>query len=149
MPCQLMVGFFAYAKSLDIKVDKAELEGILTNVHIICITMSPLLVFFLRQLLLKFSFTLNGSELVETLCTDAQWHTREDVKKALTLSDYEKTQRSAAAKVEQLCNGVESRHSQSADINAEDSGLASMFFPGPYAIAHQLISSWAYQDNGK
>ena len=83
MPCQLMVGFFAYAKSLDIKVDKAELEGILTNVHIICIIMSPLLVFFLRQLLLKFSFTLNGSELVETLCTDAQWHTREDVKKAL------------------------------------------------------------------
>lgn len=32
MPCQLMVGLFAYAKSLDIKVDKAELEGILTNV---------------------------------------------------------------------------------------------------------------------
>lgn len=27
MPCQLMVGFFAYAKSLDINVDKAELEG--------------------------------------------------------------------------------------------------------------------------
>lgn len=37
MPCQLMVGFFAYAKSLDIRVDKAELEGILTNVRrIIC-----------------------------------------------------------------------------------------------------------------
>lgn len=35
MPCQLMVGFFAYAKSLDIKLDKAELEGILTNVLII------------------------------------------------------------------------------------------------------------------
>ncbi|XP_043806080.1 nudix hydrolase 19, chloroplastic isoform X2 [Manihot esculenta] len=27
MPCQLMVGFFAYAKSLEINVDKAELEG--------------------------------------------------------------------------------------------------------------------------
>lgn len=27
MPCQLMVGFFAYAKSLEIKVDKEELEG--------------------------------------------------------------------------------------------------------------------------
>ncbi|XP_038878951.1 nudix hydrolase 19, chloroplastic-like [Benincasa hispida] len=106
MPCQLMVGFFAYAKSLDIKVDKAELE-------------------------------------------DAQWHNREDVKRALTLSEYEKTQRTAAAKVEQMCKGVESRHNQSADFNSEDSGLASMFFPGPYAIAHQLISSWAYQDNGK
>jgi hypothetical protein len=27
MPCQLMVGFFAYAKSLEICVDKKELEG--------------------------------------------------------------------------------------------------------------------------
>ncbi|KAL1816033.1 hypothetical protein ACET3Z_018607 [Daucus carota] len=27
MPCQLMVGFFAYAKSLEIYVDKEELEG--------------------------------------------------------------------------------------------------------------------------
>jgi NAD+ diphosphatase len=27
MPCQLMMGFFAYAKSLEIKVDKQELEG--------------------------------------------------------------------------------------------------------------------------
>ena len=29
MPCQLMVGFFAYAKSLEINVDKEELEGTL------------------------------------------------------------------------------------------------------------------------
>lgn len=28
MPCQLMVGFFAYAKSLEVNVDKEELEGI-------------------------------------------------------------------------------------------------------------------------
>lgn len=27
MPCQLMVGFFAYAKTLEISVDKDELEG--------------------------------------------------------------------------------------------------------------------------
>lgn len=27
MPCQLMIGFFAYAKSFEINVDKAELEG--------------------------------------------------------------------------------------------------------------------------
>jgi hypothetical protein len=32
MPCQLMVGFFAYANSLEIHVDKKELEGI-TNHH--------------------------------------------------------------------------------------------------------------------
>lgn len=28
MPCQLMVGFFAYANSFEIRVDKKELEGI-------------------------------------------------------------------------------------------------------------------------
>lgn len=27
MPCQLMVGFYAYAKSLELNVDKEELEG--------------------------------------------------------------------------------------------------------------------------
>lgn len=98
---------------------------------------------------MQFSLTLKDFELVEIVCTDAQWHNREDVKRALTLSEYEKTQRTAAAKVEQICKGVESRHSQSADFNTEDGGLAPMFFPGPYTIAHQLISSWAYQDKGK
>lgn len=29
MPCQLMVGFFAYAKTFEINVDKEELEGTL------------------------------------------------------------------------------------------------------------------------
>lgn len=69
------------------------------------------------------------------------------MKRALNLSEYLKAQQTAAAKVEQMCKRVESGHSQSDDFNTEDSGLASMFFPGPYAIAHQLISSWAYQDN--
>ncbi|PIA65558.1 hypothetical protein AQUCO_00100804v1 [Aquilegia coerulea] len=64
MPCQLMVGFFAYAKSLEIHVDKEELE-------------------------------------------DAQWHSREDVRKALTFTEYEKAQKTAAAKVDQMCKGVE------------------------------------------
>lgn len=31
MPCQLMVGFFAYAKSFEIRVDKKELEGIYSH----------------------------------------------------------------------------------------------------------------------
>ncbi|KAI9117437.1 hypothetical protein K1719_011603 [Acacia pycnantha] len=55
MPCQLMVGFFAYAKSLDINVDKKELE-------------------------------------------DAQWYSREAVRKALTVAEYKKAQRTAASK---------------------------------------------------
>ncbi|XP_057967190.1 nudix hydrolase 19, chloroplastic [Malania oleifera] len=102
MPCQLMVGFFAYAKSLEVNVDKEELE-------------------------------------------DAQWHSREDVKKALTFAEYRKAQRATAAKVEQMCRGVEKGQSLAADFNVESGELAPMFIPGPFAIAHHLISCWAYQ----
>uniref|UniRef100_J3MB49 NAD(+) diphosphatase n=1 Tax=Oryza brachyantha TaxID=4533 RepID=J3MB49_ORYBR len=102
MPCQLMVGFFAYAKSLEIHVDKKELE-------------------------------------------DAQWQSREDVKKALTFAEYEKAQRTNALKVNQICKGVEKGQSISADLNVETEEPAPMFFPGPFAIAHHLISSWAFE----
>ncbi|KAG5020092.1 hypothetical protein JHK87_015947 [Glycine soja] len=103
MPCQLMVGFFAYAKSLEINVDKEELE-------------------------------------------DAQWHSREYVRKALTFAEYKKAQQTAVAKVEQMCKGVEKAHSLSTDFNVESGELAPMFVPGPFAIAHHLISSWAFPD---
>ncbi|KAK1298204.1 hypothetical protein QJS10_CPB14g01090 [Acorus calamus] len=102
MPCQLMVGFFAYAKSFEITVDKEELE-------------------------------------------DAQWHSREDVKKALTFAEYEKAQRTVAVKVEQMCKGVEKGQNFSSDFNVESGELAQMFIPGPFAIAHHLISSWVHQ----
>ncbi|CAM8925700.1 unnamed protein product [Rhodiola kirilowii] len=103
MPCQLMVGFFAYAKSLDISVDKSELE-------------------------------------------DAQWHKREDVKKALTFAEYKKAQTTTSLKIEQMCKGVEKAKSLTSDYNVESGELAPMFIPGPYAIAHHLISSWVHQD---
>lgn len=104
MPCQLMIGFFAYAKSLDIEVDKEELE-------------------------------------------DAQWHKREDVKKALTYAEYHKAQKTSAAKVEQMCNGgTEKEPNSSTTLNAESDRIAPMFVPGPYAIAHHLIFSWAHND---
>ncbi|GAB2289222.1 Nucleoside diphosphate-linked moiety X motif 19, mitochondrial [Dionaea muscipula] len=103
MPCQLMVGFFAYARSREINVDKKELE-------------------------------------------DAQWHSREDVRKALTFAEYEKAQRIAAVKVDQMCNGVEERKNLSADFNVESGELAPMFIPGPFAIAHHLITTWANQE---
>ncbi|XP_027067022.2 nudix hydrolase 19, chloroplastic-like isoform X2 [Coffea arabica] len=102
IPCQLMVGFFAYAKSLEINVDKEELE-------------------------------------------DAKWHSREDVKKALTFAEYKKAQRTAADRVDQICKGVEKGQNLSADFSVESGELASMFIPGPFAIAHHLISSWANQ----
>ncbi|GFP94810.1 nudix hydrolase 19 chloroplastic [Phtheirospermum japonicum] len=99
MPCQLMIGFFAYAKTLEINVDKEELE-------------------------------------------DAKWHNRDDVKKALTFAEYKKAQITAAAKVEQMCKGVEKGQNLSSDFNVESGELAAMFIPGPFAIAHHLITSW-------
>ncbi|KAK1434697.1 hypothetical protein QVD17_00446 [Tagetes erecta] len=102
MPCQLMIGFFAYATSLEINVDKSELD-------------------------------------------DAKWHNREDVKKALTFAEYEKAQKTSANKIDQMCKGVARGQNVASDFNVESGELAPMFVPGPYAIAHYLISSWAHQ----
>lgn len=77
---------------------------------------------------------------------DAQWYSREDVRKALTFAEYKKAQRTAAAKVEQMCKGVEKNQSLASDFNVESGELTPMFVPGPFAIAHHLISSWAYPD---
>lgn len=68
------------------------------------------------------------------------------MKKALMVAEYKKAQQSAAVKVAQMCKGVEKGQSLSADFNVESGELAPMFFPGPFAIAHHLISSWAFQD---
>ncbi|KAF5802848.1 putative NAD(+) diphosphatase [Helianthus annuus] len=102
MPCQLMIGFFAYATSLDINVDKSELE-------------------------------------------DAKWHSREEVKKALTYAEYERAQKTSAYKVDQMCKGFQKGQNLVSDSNIKSGELAPMFVPGPYAIAHHLISSWAHQ----
>ena len=76
---------------------------------------------------------------------DAQWHSREDVKKALKFAEYEKAQQTAAFKVNQMCKGVEKGQNFSSDFNVESGELAPMFVPGPFAIAHHLISSWVHQ----
>lgn len=47
MPCQLMVGFFAYAQSLDIHVDKKELEGNFYQLVLHIIFSSTIFVFLL------------------------------------------------------------------------------------------------------
>ena len=76
---------------------------------------------------------------------DAQWHSREDVKRALMLAEYEKSQRSNALKVNQICKGVEAGQNISSDLTVESQEPAPMFIPGPFAIAHHLISSWAFE----
>ena len=78
-------------------------------------------------------------------CADAQWHSREDVKKALAFAEYRKAQRTAASKIEQICKGVEKSKSLTTDFNVESGELAPMFIPGPFAIAHHLISTWVDQ----
>ncbi|PWA86008.1 NADH pyrophosphatase-like, NUDIX hydrolase domain-like protein [Artemisia annua] len=103
MPCQLMVGFLAYAISFEINVDKKELE-------------------------------------------DAEWMSREDVKRSLTFTEYGKAQKTAASKVDQICKGVGKSQNLAADFGVESGELVPMFVPGPFAIAHHLISSWAHQD---
>lgn len=65
------------------------------------------------------------------------------MKRALTFAEYKKAQITAADKVEQMCKGVEKGQSLSADFNVESGELAPMFVPGPFAIAHHLISAWA------
>lgn len=67
------------------------------------------------------------------------------MKKALTNAEYIKAQRTAAGKVEQMCKGVEKGQNLSADFNVESGELAPMFVPGPFAIAHHLISAWVNQ----
>lgn len=69
------------------------------------------------------------------------------MKKALTLAEYKKAQVTAAAKVDQMCKGVEKGHNLATDFNVESGELASMFVPGPFAIAHHLISAWVNQDD--
>lgn len=100
MSCQLMVGFFAFATTFDIRVDKKELE-------------------------------------------EAKWHPREQVKKALTFNEYRSQQQSSALKVHQACAGEERRRGSSIEARVDAGELAPMYVPGPYAIAHHLISTWA------
>lgn len=88
-----------------------------------------------------------ATELSNILNADARWHSREDVKKALAHAEYKKAQRTAATRVGLMCRGVEKSQSLSADLNVESGELAPMFFPGPFAIAHHLISSWASENS--
>lgn len=62
----------------------------------------------------------------------------------LTYDEYERTQKTAAFKVNQICKGLEGAQISSADLNIGSRELAPMFAPGPYAIAHHLISSWVH-----
>lgn len=44
-----------------------------------------------------------------------------------------------------MCRGVEKGQSLSSDFKVESGELSLMFLPGPFAIAHHLITSWVNQ----
>lgn len=67
------------------------------------------------------------------------------MKRALTFAEYGKAQKTTAIKVDKICKGVEKGQNLAADFSVESGELASMVVPGPFAIAHHLISSWANQ----
>lgn len=92
------------------------------------------------------SFVFVYSVILQFSYIDVKWFSREDIRKALTLAEYKKAQRTAASKVEQICKGVEKSRSLAGDFNVESSEHAPIFVPGPFAIAHHLISSWAFSD---
>ncbi|KAJ7544205.1 hypothetical protein O6H91_09G069600 [Diphasiastrum complanatum] len=100
MSCQLMVGFFAFAKTLDIHVDGKELE-------------------------------------------EAQWQTREQVCHTLRQMDYKHEQELAAVKVYKSTVGGDKERGTSSTSPLQATEGVTMFLPGPYAIAHHLISTWA------
>ncbi|XP_078428854.1 nudix hydrolase homolog 19 isoform X2 [Wolffia australiana] len=79
---------------------------------------------------------------------DARWHSREDVRRALAYEEYDATRRATAEKVNQMCNGGEDKSQRTQSSYPAMSGeLGPMYVPGPYAIAHHLISSWV-NENG-
>lgn len=129
MPCQLMVGFFAYAKTFETFVDKVELEGIYQQIF---------------SLIEEYGVTF-FSLLLLFFLTDAKWHSRQEVKRALTSVVHKKAQRSAAARIDHMCRGAGKSQIVSSDVNVESGEEPPMSVPGPYTIAHDLISSWIYQ----
>lgn len=93
----------------------------------------------------KIPFMKGYNLLLSLIYEDAKWHNREDVKKALTFAEYEKAQKTSASKIDQMCKGAARGQNVASDFNVESGELTPMFVPGPYAIAHHLISSWAHQ----
>lgn len=78
--------------------------------------------------------------------TDAKWHSRQEVKRALTFVVYKKARRSAVARIDHMCRGAEKSRIVSSDVNDESGEEPPMSVPGPYTIAHDLISSWFHQE---
>lgn len=67
------------------------------------------------------------------------------MRKALSFTEHKKAQKTAAIKIDQMCKGVKKEQNFFSDFNLESEELSPMFIPGPFAIAHHLISTWVHQ----
>lgn len=84
---------------------------------------------------------------------DARWHPREQIRNALQQIPFKKDQLEAMLKIQKAAatTTIEDReikklHKPLSDVKQESSETSGpLFVPGPYAIAHHLISSWANQ----
>ncbi|WVY92224.1 hypothetical protein V8G54_037738 [Vigna mungo] len=70
---------------------------------------------------------------------DAQWYSREEVRKALTSAKYKETQRTVAEKVEQICMGLEENRSFASDFNVESAGILGLKCRASLKITHQFF----------
>ena len=78
---------------------------------------------------------------------EAQWHRREDVRKILQNTRYKSDQEEATLKIQKAASGdggAQQLPKASSGSGSTGSSTVS-FVPGPYAIAHHLISTWANQ----
>lgn len=87
---------------------------------------------------------------------DARWHPREQIRNILQHIPFKKDQLEAMSKIQKAAatttttiedRKIEKVHKPLSDVKQESSETSSspLFVPGPYAIAHHLISSWANQ----
>jgi len=85
---------------------------------------------------------------------DARWHSREQIRNILQHIPFKKDQLEAMLKIQKAAattttnedRHIEKLHKPLSDVKQESSETSSsLFVPGPYAIAHHLISSWANQ----
>ena len=141
MLCQLMMGFYALVEDGHIKVDGSELEGWFCIVRSFVETASPVFQHFLCRLIY--------AKCYDGLNADARWFTREEVLNAVAHDKYKREKQGTMTKIALSCSTLSSSNSEKGerrgrrgDGNELVGDVASIFVPGPYAIAHNLITSW-------
>ena len=82
-------------------------------------------------------------------CADARWFTRDEVLNAVAHDKFKRERQGTMTKIALACSTPLSSKSEKGDRRGrrgDGSELVgdvnSIFVPGPYAIAHNLVTSW-------